>query len=351
MQLLVIAETDHGAVSLPSLECVEEARALAVAAGGAVVRALLAGDGLAGMADVLASHGADEVTLVEHEALDSGSSEGFLAALEPLLREAAGAGPLLVLAPDSSHVRAWLPRLALRLRAPLVSHCLQVVAEGGQFLFVRPTHGGARHEQLACPGADVVCATLAPGARGIGRADTRRRARVSRVTPELRPETFRDRRLRILPPDPRTVDLGEADRIVAGGLGVGGPEGVELLWKLGTYLEAAVGGTRVIADRGWLPDDRFIGTTGKTVTPKLYIALGISGATQHTSGMNRSETVIVVNNDRTAPLFGLADLGIVGDLHQIVPALLARLERRRAREVVADHSRAAEAEDVELRST
>ncbi|NTU85600.1 MAG: electron transfer flavoprotein subunit alpha/FixB family protein, partial [Chloroflexales bacterium] len=127
-------------------------------------------------------------------------------------------------------------------------------------------------------------------------------------------------------------DLREADRIVAGGLGVGGPQGVDLLWRLGTCLEAAVGGTRVIADRGWLPADRFIGTTGKTVTPKLYIALGISGASQHTSGMNRSETVIVVNSDRTAPLFGLADLGIVGDLHQIVPALLARLAQGRTRE-------------------
>ena len=333
MQFIVIAETDHGAVSLPSLECVEEARDLA-AASGQPVRVLLAGTALSAMADVLAAHGADAVTLIEHEALSDGGAEHWLSIMEPVVHRAVAdlgadtsSEPVLcILAPDSSHMRAWLPRLALRLRAPLVSHCLQVQTNDERLVFVRPTHGGSRHEQMVCPGAHVVCATLAPGARGLGVADTHRRARVNRLTPNLSTETFHERRLHTLPPDPRTVDLREADRIVAGGLGVGGPAGVELLWKLGTRLEAAVGGTRVIADRGWLPTDRFIGTTGKTVTPKLYLALGISGASQHTSGMNRSETVIVVNNDRTAPLFSLADLGIIGDLHEIVPALLACLE-------------------------
>ncbi|MEI6776709.1 MAG: electron transfer flavoprotein subunit alpha/FixB family protein [Chloroflexales bacterium] len=333
MQFIVIAEADHGAVSLPSLECVEEARDVA-AQSGHFVQVLLAGATLTAMAEVLAAHGADEVTLIEHEALSHGGAEHWLSLFEPVMRDAvtgieadsAGEPSLCILAPDSSHMRAWLPRLALRLRIPLVSHCLQVHISANRLVFVRPTHGGNRHEQVICPGAHVVCATLAAGARGIGVADTRRRARVRRLTPDLSIETFHERRLRTLPPDPRTVDLREADRIVAGGLGVGGPAGVELLWKLGTRLEAAVGGTRVIADRGWLPTDRFIGTTGKTVTPKLYLALGISGASQHTSGMNRSETVIVVNNDRTAPLFSLADLGIVGDLHEIIPALLACLE-------------------------
>jgi electron transfer flavoprotein alpha subunit len=121
------------------------------------------------------------------------------------------------------------------------------------------------------------------------------------------------------------VDISEAERIVAGGLGVGGPEGMNLLQQLAERLGAAVGGTRVLVDRGWLPFERQIGSTGKTVAPRLYVALGISGASQHTSGMTGSKTVVVVNTDRTAPMFGLADLGVVGDMRQIVPALLKRL--------------------------
>ena len=113
--------------------------------------------------------------------------------------------------------------------------------------------------------------------------------------------------------------------MVAGGLGVGSPEGLELLWQLSDVLGAAVGGTRVIADRGWLPFERQIGSTGKTVAPELYIAVGISGASQHTAGMTGSETVFVINTDRTAPMFGFADLGLVGDMHAILPEVLRLL--------------------------
>ncbi len=339
MDFLVIAQADeHGSVSIPSLECVEELRGLA---GGAnrLVRVLLPGYGLEGQVTTLAAHGADEVTLVEHPALAHAGAEAWLAALEPVVqaRVQTARDGLLLLAPATSSVQAWLPRLALRLGAPLVSNCLEVRSDDeAGMLFVRPTHSGACHEQLSCPEAPVVCASLTAGVRGIGRGDPRRRAQLGHVRPALEGLRFRDRPLRTLPPDPRTVDLPEAERIVAGGLGVGGPEGVELLWELAATLEAAVGGTRVIADRGWLPPERFIGTTGKIVAPKLYLALGISGASQHTSGMLASETVIVVNSDRTAPMFGLADLGIVGDLHAFAAALLVRLAAQRVRPPVQE---------------
>lgn len=340
MHLVVIAQTnEHGSVTLPSLECVEEARGLA-GPSERLVRVLLPGHNLEGQATVLAAHGADEVTLIEHEALAHAGADAWLTALEPVVRTlvSSARGGLLLLAPDTSHVRAWFPRLALRLSVPLVSHCLELHHERDQgFVLVRPTHGGVRHEQLVCPEAPVVCATLAPGTRGIGKGDPLRRAQVSHVRPSGELGRVRDRPLRILPPDPRTVDLREAERIVAGGLGVGGPEGVAMLGALAAALEAAVGGTRVIADRGWLPAERFIGTTGRIVAPKLYLALGISGSSQHTSGMTSSETVIVVNSDRTAPMFGLADLGIVGDVHEVVPALLARLAEVQARAAQSDH--------------
>jgi electron transfer flavoprotein alpha subunit len=320
--ITVIAETDHAALTLPTLECVEEARDVADGLHTSV-HVLLPGHELDELAAALAAHGADQVTLVEHAALRQFSADGWLAALEPLLQEAA---PALILAPDSGHGRAWLPRLAARWYAPLVSGCLQVqVGAGAQIELLRPSYGGARHEQLVCPGASTIFATLASGVRGVGLPRSHRRAELVRVTPDLDPAAFRDRALHTLPADPRTVDLSEAELIVSGGLGLSGPEGVEMLRQLADQLGAALGGTRVIADRGWLPTERFIGTTGKIVTPKLYLGFGISGAGQHISGITDSETVIVVNTDRTAPLFSIADLGIVGDLHQIVPELMKQL--------------------------
>jgi electron transfer flavoprotein alpha subunit len=122
------------------------------------------------------------------------------------------------------------------------------------------------------------------------------------------------------------VDLSEAERIVSGGFGVGGSSGMALLRRLAERMGAALGGTRVAADRGWLEADRFIGSTGKIVTPKLYMAFGVSGAGQHLAGITDSEWVVAVNSDRTAPLLKRADLGVVGDLHQILPCLLDRLE-------------------------
>ncbi|MCP5420808.1 MAG: electron transfer flavoprotein subunit alpha/FixB family protein [Gammaproteobacteria bacterium] len=322
--VLIIAETEHGELTLPTLECVEEGRELADSLN-ATVRVVLPGCEIAALVDTLAAHGADTVTLVEHEALAQFSADGWLSALAPVLHESS---PTLVLAPDSGYIRAWLPRLSARWRVPLVSGCIQVklIADGYPEM-IRSTHNGARQERLIWPVDSMVAALLTPGVRGVGMGRPGRHAEVRRVTPELHPETFRDRTLRTLPPDPHTVDIGEAERIVSGGLGVGGPEGMQRLQRLADLLNAALGGTRVVSDRGWLAVERFIGATGKIVAPKLYLGFGISGAGQHVAGITGSETVVAVNIDRTSPLLKMADLGIVGDLHQIVPALLAKLER------------------------
>lgn len=323
MMILVIVETEGDALAASALECVQEAREFADAARGSV-RVLLPGHGVAGLADELAAYGADAITVIEHESLRQFSGDGWLAALEPVLKTLA---PTLVLAPDTGHVRAWLPRLAARWRVPLVTGCVQVQSGAtGQIEVTRPTYSGARHERLAYPATATVLVTLVPGARGVGASRSDHHAEVTRLTPDLYPTAFRDHTVECLPPDPHTVDISEAERIVAGGLGVGGPEGMELVRKLADRLGAAVGGTRVVVDRRWLPFERQIGTTGKTVAPKLYLALGISGASQHTGGMMGSETIIAVNTDRTAPMLGLADLGVVGDLHQVIPALLAELK-------------------------
>jgi len=325
--LVVIAETEHGEITAPTLECVEEGREVA-AKLDARVQVVLAGYKIAELTDELAAHGADEIILVEHEALTQFSADGWLAALTPVLRDA---DPVLVLAPDSGTMRAWLPRLSARWRVALISGCMQVniVADGYPEL-TRKTHGGARQERLIWALGVRVAVLLEPGIRGVGPAQSGRQAHVTRIAPALEPVQLRDRTLRTLPPDPHTVDLTEAERIVSGGLGVGGPEGMETLQALADQLNAALGGTRVVADRGWLAVERFIGTTGKIVAPKLYIAFGVSGAGQHVAGITGSETIVAVNSDRTSPLLNMADLGVVGDLHEIIPILLEKLAQIQA---------------------
>lgn len=321
--IVVIGETGADGVTSATLECVEEARELASSLGTAV-HVQIAGHRLDGLAADLTAHGADHVTLVEHEALAQFSADAWLAALAPVLR---AAKPAVTLAPDSGYGRSWLPRLSARWRIPLATSCIRVkITEDGYPEVYRSSHGGKLHERLIWARGSTIIVMLADGVRGAGAPSPERRADVRVVCPELDARTFRDRTLRTFPPDPHDVDLGEAERIVAGGLGVGGAEGMALLQKLADALNASLGGTRVAADRGWLPADRFIGTTGKIVAPKLYLALGVSGAGQHVAGIGASELIVAVNTDRTAPVFKIVDLGIVGDLHTILPILLEKLK-------------------------
>ncbi len=321
--VVVVAESEHGELTLASLECVEEGREVADRLD-VKVQAVLCGSGMEPLAETLAAHGADQVTVVEHEALAQFSADGWLRALAPVLLQAR---PALLLAPDSGPVRAWLPRLAVRWRLPLVGCCMRISIVGdGYPEVIRHTYGGACQERLIWPYATLICAMLTPGVRGVDAPRHGRTAEVTVVRPELDPDRFRDRTLRTQPADPRTVSLNEAERIVSGGFGTGGPDGMALVKQLAEQIGAALGGTRVAADRGWLAVDRFIGSTGQIVAPKLYMAFGVSGAGQHLSGITGSEIVIAVNSDRTAPILKRADLGVVGDLHQILPILLGKLQ-------------------------
>ncbi len=324
--VVVIAETIYGELTQATLECVEEARDVADSLAAAV-HVVLPGHGVAELAPELAAHGADRVTVIDHPALAEFSADGWLAAVAPVLKEARA---VLTLAPDSGYGRTWLPRLSARWRIPLASACIRVkMTDEGYPEVFRVSHDGKLHERQIWARGAAVMVMLSPGVRGVGPELSGRQAAIDTVTPALDPQAFRDRTLRTVPPDPHDVDLTEAERIVSGGLGVGGPQGMALLQQLADELEAALGGTRVVADRGWLPSDRFIGTTGKIVAPKLYLALGVSGAGQHVAGITGSETVIAVNTDRTAPLLKLADLGVVGDLHAVVPVLIRKLRTLR----------------------
>ena len=331
--VVVIAETAFGELTPATLECVEEARDVADSVRSSV-HVILPGHGVAALSDELSAHGADRVTVVEHEALARFSADGWLAALAPIMQ---AARPDFTLAPDTGYGRAWLPRLSARWRIPMSTACIRVkVTDEGYPEVFRASHHDKLHERQIWALGTTVMVLMCPGVRGVGPGQTGRQTDVEVINPSLDASSFRDRTLRTLPPDPHDVDLSDAERIVSGGLGVGGSEGMAQLQQLADALKASLGGTRVVADRGWLAADRFIGVTGKIVAPKLYLALGVSGAGQHVAGITGSETVIAINTDRTSPLLKMADLGIVGDLHQIVPILIRKL-RERARSAAATH--------------
>ena len=290
--VVVVAETGYGELTQATLECVEEARDVA--------------DSLATSVHVLLPgrrRGGDGGRTRRPR---GGSGDGGGASRRwPSSPPTAGSRrwrrscrrrkPTLTLAPDSGYGRAWLPRLSARWRIPMATACIRIkVTDEGYPEVFRVSHNGKLHERQIWARGTAVMVMLWPGVRGVGpgRAGPAGRCRAS-SKPDLDPSSFRDRTLRTLPPDPHDVDLTEAERIVSGGLGVGGPEGMAQLQQLADELKASLGGTRVVADRGWLAPDRFIGTTGKIVAPKLYLALGVSGAGQHVAGIGRQR-----NGDR-----------------------------------------------------
>src|SRR6266508_2988404 len=235
----------------------------------------------------------------------------WAAALAPHL-----AGYPVVILAGSADGRDLAPRLAHILHRSLLTGAIAV---GPDRVTVVRCAGLVAEEHVV--GGPIV-ATLVPGVRGFDPAGSPARIECLDVTV---PSTAGDAEvLEVLGPDPATVDLAEAERVVAGGAGLGGPEPFDLLRRVGIALGASCGASRVAADAGWIPQDRFIGTTGVTINPRLYIAFGISGAVQHVTGLGQPDHIVAVNLDGSAPMMGIADLAIVTD----APALLRHLADR-----------------------
>lgn len=271
-------------------------------------RALLIGSGTRAALDDLAGIARD-VRLVETDAFRPAA---WAAGLAMLL-----AGEPIVLLPGSADGRDLAPRLAHALQRPLLAHAMSVAPAGVELI----RSGGTELHHVVAPPAFV--ATLQPGLRGVDRLAGVRADVVELALPST---TAVDAAvLFTLPADAATVDLAEAPRIVAGGAGLDGATRFDQLAELGAALGASVGATRVITDRGWVGHDRQIGTTGVMVAPQLYLAFGISGAVQHTSGLGAPVHVISINTDAHCPMMQLADLAVVGDANEVLDALVARL--------------------------
>ena len=321
--ILVIAEQRDGTLNRVTWETVAAAQQLAA---GEPVRIAVLGASVGAVGRELATADVEAVLLVEHEALAMYTPDGYARALEDVI---AAASPSIVLLPHTYQTRDFAPMIATRLRKPLVTDVTGISGTADDPTFSRPMFQGKLTAEVKATGAAPMFATIQIGAF---RADAARRgtgATVTQVAVSIDPAAIRQK------PEPpfqeakQAVDLSQAERIVSVGRGIKSKENLPVAEQLASALRAELAASRPICDNGWLPMDRQIGSSGQTVAPKLYIALGISGAIQHLVGMKGARTIVAINKDADAPIFEVADYGIVGDLFEIVPAIVAELEKTR----------------------
>jgi len=319
--ILVIAEQRDGKLNRASWEAVAAAQALA---GESPIKAAIIGGSVAALAADLASAGVAEVLTVEDPALASYTPDAYTIALRAVV-EAASA--TFVLMPHTYQTRDCAPMLAARMGRSLITDVTALSATGKDAAFTRPMFQGKLAAQVKPLGEPPFFITVQIGAF---RADAVKKGGNAPVTPVSVSIDAAAVRQKAEPPfqeAKQAVDLGQAERIVAVGRGIKSQEHIAIAEKLAKAMGAELAASRPICDNGWLPMERQIGSSGQTVAPRLYLALGISGAIQHLVGMKGSRTIVAINKDAEAPIFEVADYGIVGDLFEVVPALIAELEK------------------------
>ncbi len=324
MKILVVAEQRQGKWNPVSFETLAAAQQLA-RESSSELRVALAGHEVAALAEELAAKQLDEVLLLDHALLEPYTADGFAAAIRQAVERSA---PDLLLLPHTYQVRDFAPKLAASLGKGMIGDAIGYRYENGRVVFVRQMFQGRTNADVAPAGAPPWFASFQAGAFRADRLETSSggNAPITRVAIGLDPGAIRTRPLELFREAKQAVDLTQAAIIVSVGRGIKEQTNLPLAEKLAKLLGGELAASRPICDEGWLPMDRQIGSSGQTVAPKLYLALGISGAIQHVVGMKASRTVVAVNKDRNAPIFEVADYGIVGDLFEIVPALIAQLE-------------------------
>lgn len=312
-----------------ALELLGKARELADSLHEKVV-AMLLGSGVSDKAQELIGYGADTVLCVDAEELAQYSTEPYAQAVAGIVR---ARRPGIVLLGATTIGRDLGPRLSARLETGLTADCTGLaISEEGELLMTRPAFGGNLMATIVCKEHRPQMSTVRPGVMRAGRMDGSRRGTVEAFPVEFDRSKFKVRIVETVKEEKDKVDITEARVLVSGGRGVGNAEGFAMLGRLAETLHAEVSSSRAMVDAGVMPHDRQVGQTGKTVRPDLYFALGISGAIQHLAGMEESDCIIAVNKDKFAPIFDVADLGIVGDVRKIVPLLTERLAALRKTE-------------------
>ena len=322
--ILVIAEQQQGKLNRASWEAIAAAQQLAAGAMPITV-AVAGGSNLAGVAGELAQATVAEVLTIEHAALATYTPDGFVQALQQVIAQVA---PTYVFFSHTYQTRDFSPTLATRMDRALVTDVIAIRAGGGATGFARPRFQGKLVAEVVPQGEGPFLISIQIGAY---RADAA--AKGSTVVPITAASiTIDEPKIRQKPEPPfqearQAVDLSQAERIVSVGRGIKTVENIAIAEQLAKAFGAELAASRPICDNGWLPMERQIGSSGQTVAPKLYVALGISGAIQHLVGMKGSRVIVAINKDADAPIFEVADFGIQGDLFELAPAIIAELQK------------------------
>jgi len=321
--ILTYIETREKKIKKSSLEALSEAQRIC-AGLKTEAAAVLAGTGMEGLAAELSSHGAAKVYLLENASLDRYSTQDYAAVLAGLVKKI---NPSAVFFSATAMGKDLAPRLAARLGAGLASDCTRIALKDGQLEFTRPIFAGKALLTFRLTSFPQVV-SLRPNVFPLAAEATA--GEVIREAVEIPATQARAEVTEVLQESGAELDVTEADIVISGGRGMKGPENFELLREISALIpRSTVGASRSAVDSGWIGHQHQVGQTGKTVSPNLYMAFGISGAIQHIAGMSSSKVIVAVNKDPDAPIFKVADFGIVGDLFQVIPPLKEELKKLR----------------------
>jgi len=326
MSVLVVLEQHDGKWNRISFEALAAGQKIAQTLNLPVSSVLL-GAGISALANEAATYATNKVFIVDHVQLAQYTPEGYTAALEELIRSVQ---PKAVVFPHTYQVRDYAPKLSTRFGKPLVSDVIDLKIDNQSIVFVRQLFQGKLNVDVRPMGDPQFVSVQAGAFRAAERAHAEPGHSATSIEKVV--TTIDASKIRSKPEEPfreaqRSVDLGAADRIVSVGRGIKEKENLPIVEALAKALGAELAASRPICDNGWLPMERQVGSSGQTVSPKLYFAVGISGAIQHLVGMKGSKTVVAINKDENAPIFETADYGVVGDLFEVVPALVEEIEK------------------------
>ena len=325
-KVLAVVEQRDGSLKKVSEEVVTAARKVADGIGGEVDAVVIGGAGVGEAAKSLGTFGADRVIAVEAEALASYNPQGYAEALA----ERAGAEEYFaILFPATAAGRDLAPRLAAKLDVPMASEVTELKVEDGELVITRPVYSGKAFVELTLESTPRVVTLRQNVFRP---EESPREAKVETVAADVDASAWKVRVREVKATGGDALDVAEAPIVVSGGRGMKGPEHWSLLEELADALgnRVALGASRAVVDAGWRPHGEQVGQTGKTVSPQLYFAVAISGAIQHLAGMRTASTIVAINKDPDAPIFKVADYGIVGDAFEIVPKLTEEIRKAKA---------------------
>ncbi|MBM4160745.1 MAG: electron transfer flavoprotein subunit alpha/FixB family protein [Ignavibacteria bacterium] len=320
MKILVFAEQRDNKFKKPAFEAVKAARTIVDQIGGEVI-ALAVGSSVHSIAGTLGGYGAKKVLVVEHARLGLYSSTAY----SRIVAEVASAQQVaIVMIPATALGKDLAPRVAVKLDAGVAADCTALRIENGEVIATRPVYAGKALTDVRVTSV-VKIFTLRPNVFTAGSGDGEA-VPVEHVAVQLSEQDFTSA-VKEIKQSSGKIDVAEADIIVTGGRGMKGPEHFPMIEQLAQALDAAVGASRAVVDAGWRPHEEQVGQTGKTVSPSLYIAVGVSGAIQHLAGMSSSKYIVAINKDKDAPIFQVATYGIVADAFEVVPALTAEIKK------------------------